>query len=108
MVPFHAVFFTLKEIVIINTINSMATITLKKVLIFSSREDLPLFGLRRFSFSFVLILPADTLRIYISGNNGCQIKKPLFNNFKNMRNSDKKIPANLGKIRVVLLSGCAL
>jgi len=44
-----------------------------------------------------LILPADTLRIYISGNNGCQIKKPAFNNFKNMKNSGKKIPANLGK-----------
>ena len=24
-------------------------------------------------------------------------KKPVFNNFKNMKNSDKKIPANLGK-----------
>ncbi len=39
-----------------------------------------------------MILPADTLRIYISGNNGCQIKKPEFNNFKNMKNPDKKIP----------------
>jgi hypothetical protein len=97
MVPFHAVFFTLKEIVIINTINSTAKITLKKVLIFSSREDQSLFGLRRFSFSLVLILPTDTLRIYISGNNGCQIKKPEFNNFKNMKNPDKKIPAHLRK-----------
>jgi hypothetical protein len=44
-----------------------------------------------------LILPADTFRIYISGNNGCQTKKPEFNNFKNMKNPDKKIPANLGK-----------
>ena len=24
-------------------------------------------------------------------------KKPVFDNFKNMKNSDKKIPANLGK-----------
>ncbi len=24
-------------------------------------------------------------------------KKPLFNNFTDMKNSDKKIPANLGK-----------
>lgn len=24
-------------------------------------------------------------------------KKPVFNNFTNMKNSDKKIPANLGK-----------